>query len=60
MLTEQEIARNWQSLFGEGGFTEETLDKAQALLEELRPESPLRHRLGAELVELRELGGRRT
>jgi len=31
------------------------LAKGEQLLEELRPESPLRHRLGAELDELREL-----
>ena len=31
---------------------EESLAKAEALLEELRPESPLRHRLSTELDEL--------
>jgi hypothetical protein len=30
------------------------LDKAEHLLDELRPESPLRHRLGMELEELRK------
>lgn len=30
------------------------LEKAEALLDELRPESPLRHRLGEELEELRK------
>jgi hypothetical protein len=35
---------------------EETFDKAEELLEEeLRPESPLRHRLSVELEELRLL-----
>lgn len=35
---------------------EETFDKAEELLEEeLRPESPLRHRLSLELEELRSL-----
>jgi hypothetical protein len=34
---------------------EESLAKAEALLEELRPESPLRHRLSTELDELRKL-----
>jgi hypothetical protein len=33
----------------------EALDKAAALLDELRPESPLRHRLTSELEELRRL-----
>jgi hypothetical protein len=31
------------------------LMKAERLLDELRPESPLRHRLGEELDELRRL-----
>jgi hypothetical protein len=30
-----------------------TFDRAEQLLEELRPESPLRHRLTVELEELR-------
>jgi hypothetical protein len=30
------------------------LARAEQLLDELRPESPLRHRLDAELTELRE------
>jgi hypothetical protein len=33
---------------------EQTFEKAEALLDELRPESPLRHRLGNELHELRK------
>jgi len=36
-------------------MNEEAFSRAEALLDELRPESPLRHRLGAELDELREL-----
>jgi hypothetical protein len=55
LLTEQEISRTWRSLFrGAAECTDETLTKAEQLLEELRPESPLRHRLGVELDELRE------
>ena len=38
-----------------GDLTEETFQKAEALLDNLRPESPLRHRLGMELEELRRL-----
>jgi hypothetical protein len=30
-----------------------TISKAEALIDELRPESPLRHRLESELAELR-------
>jgi hypothetical protein len=38
---------------------EETFDKAEELLEEeLRPESPLRHRLSVELEELRSLAAK--
>ena len=55
MLTEQEIARTWRALFHERGGGEDALTRAEALLEELRPESPLRHRLAGELVELRKL-----
>jgi hypothetical protein len=55
LLTEQEISRAWRSLFRSGvRCTDEALGKAEQLLEELRPESPLRHRLGTELDELRE------
>jgi hypothetical protein len=54
-LTEQEIARTWRALFHEKGSDEEALTKAEALLEELRPESPLRHRLAGELLELRKI-----
>ena len=53
MLTEQQIIRSWQKLFHHGEFDDETFDKAEALLAELRPESPLRYRLGGELKELR-------
>jgi hypothetical protein len=54
LLTEQEISRTWRSLFRGTVCTDETLAKAEQLLDELRPESPLRHRLGLELDELRQ------
>jgi hypothetical protein len=54
VLTEQEVSRSWATLF-KGEITSESLAKAESLLEELRPESPLRHRLGSELDELREM-----
>jgi hypothetical protein len=38
-----------------GEKNSEVFEKAEALLDELRPESPLRHRLSSELDELREL-----
>lgn len=37
-----------------GEITAEVLEKAESLLDELRGESPLRHRLGTELEELRK------
>jgi hypothetical protein len=52
MLTEQEVSRSWTKLF-KTQIDDETIAKAEALLEELRPESPLRHRLGRELDEIR-------
>lgn len=55
MLTEREISRSWRSLFQGGELTEESIARGEALLDELRPESPLRHRLGLELDELRKL-----
>jgi hypothetical protein len=53
LLTEKEITRSWRALFSKGELTDDVFAKAEALLDELRPESPLRHRLGAELRELR-------
>ena len=54
MLTEQEVSRSWRTLFRDSEWNEETLARAEQLLDELRPESPLRHRLDAELDELRK------
>ena len=55
MLTENEIQRTWRALFRDQEIGEETFMRAEALLEELRPESPLRHRLDGELNELRKI-----
>ena len=55
MLTENEIQRTWRALFRDQEVNEETFTRAEALLEELRPESPLRHRLDGELGELRKM-----
>ena len=59
MLTEQEITRSWNKLLGTHEYDDETLGKAELLLAELRPESPLRHRLATELRELRRLHAQR-
>lgn len=54
MLTEQEVAHSWSRLFKGQQITDEVIAKAEDLLDELRAESPLRHRLDLELIELRE------
>jgi hypothetical protein len=55
VLTESEVSRSWTKLFKPGEITETSFERAEALLDELRPTSPLRHRLLAELEELRQL-----
>lgn len=55
LLTEKEVSRSWRTLFSSPDYGEAEFDKAEILLEELRPESPLRHRLATELGELRKL-----
>jgi hypothetical protein len=60
LLTEHEVARSWQKLFRGGSVNADALVKAEALLEELRAESPLRHRLQTELDQLRKLAEARA
>lgn len=55
MLTESEVSRSWNKLFKPGSFTEGVFERAEALLDELRATSPLRHRLQSELEELRQM-----
>ena len=56
MLTEATVEQMFRKLVGATNRTEDDFDKAEDLLElELRPESPLRHRLSVELDELRSL-----
>ena len=56
MLTETTVETMFRRLINDPNRNEETFDKAEELLEEeLRPESPLRHRLSVELDELRSL-----
>jgi hypothetical protein len=55
LLTEQEVSRSWSQIFKGSKFDSEAFERAEELLEELRPESPLRHRLTHELEELRTL-----
>jgi hypothetical protein len=55
LLSEQEVSRSWSQLFKGSTFESSVFERAEVLLEELRPESPLRHRLTFELEELRSL-----
>lgn len=53
MLTEAEVQRSYTRIVKNAGGDLGALERAEALLDELRPESPLRHRLFQELEELR-------
>ena len=56
MLTEAEVQRSFRRLFRQDRTLEsDAFEKAEALLDELRPESPLRYRLEQELAELRTM-----
>jgi len=55
LLTEQEVAKSWRKMIQQRIFSDETFAKFESLIDELRPESPLRHRLRNELDELRRL-----
>jgi len=56
LLTESTVEKLFRDLMNEPERSEETFERAEELLEsELRPESPLRHRLTLELEELRSL-----
>lgn len=59
LLTEATVEKMFRTLMNDPNRDEETFDKAEELLEEeLRPESPLRHRLSVELEELRSLAAK--
>ena len=59
MLTECTVESMFRRLMNDPNRDEQTFDKAEELLEEeLRPESPLRHRLSVELEELRSLAAK--
>ena len=55
MLTESEVQRSFRNLFKSQEISDDTFEKAEALLDELRAESPLRHRLWMELEEIRKM-----
>ncbi len=59
MLTESTVESMFRRLMNDPNRDEQTFEKAEELLEEeLRPESPLRHRLSVELEELRSLAAK--
>jgi hypothetical protein len=60
LLTEKEVAASWRKLFGQREMNDDVVAKAQALIDNLRPESPLRHRLDAELDELVKVAEQRA
>ena len=55
MLSEAEVQRTFRTLFKSKDVPAENFEKAEALLDELRAESPLRHRLSIELEDIRKL-----
>jgi len=55
LANENYVSVQWQNLFNGESITKETLERAEELVEELRPESPLRFRLTAELDEIRAM-----
>ena len=52
MLSQQDVTLMWRQLFQGSHITNETVAKAEALLKELSPENPLRHRLSSELIQI--------
>ncbi len=55
MLTESEVQQSYRQLVYRNNIDKTAIDRAENLLDELRPESPLRMRLWNELQELRKL-----
>jgi len=55
LLTESQVQRSFRDIFKNKDVSADAFDKAEALLDELRAESPLRHRLSIELEEIRKL-----
>jgi hypothetical protein len=59
LLTEHEVSRTWSQIFKSANVEPASFERAEQLLDDLRPESPLRHRLMMELEELRSIHARR-
>ena len=60
LLTESEVQRSFRNMFKDGQIDTDKLGRAENLIDQLRPESPLRHRLSTELDELRDLETSKT
>ena len=58
MLSEASVEKSIRKMLSSPERTEEDIDRAEEMLEDLRPESPLRHRLSVELDELRSLAAK--
>lgn len=58
MLTEAVVEKSFRKIINENEHDDATLDRAEELLDELRPESPLRHRLSTEIDELRSIASK--
>ena len=54
-LTESQVEKSFRQLVSKSELSEEDFEKAEVLLDNLRAESPLLHRLSQELDELREI-----
>jgi hypothetical protein len=56
MLTEHDVLMLWRQLFNDHEINDTTMTQAEELLDNLRPESPLRNRLARELDDIQKLG----
>ena len=55
LLTESEVQKNFRKVLTGTEISDESIEKAEGLIDQLRFESPLRHRLTVELDEIRKL-----
>lgn len=55
LLTEAEVQQSFRKLLKTWSQDPTVFDRLESLLDNLRPESPLRHRLESELEEVRRL-----
>jgi hypothetical protein len=55
LLTESQVRTSFSNLFRNSDYTEQDFEQAEQLIEELRPESPLRSKLATELKEIRSI-----